>query len=295
MKKYLSMLFVAAIAAAMVSCDDKNMEEEKPLDVNDPTTVQTEHLVAYFPLESESEAIALGEGINYSKKGGAAAFVPGVRGNAYSNSAADCKNFSYLDFALTSENPFKKMSSFTMSAWVKSPVPNDGSPAMLSINAGDGGMGSLLVMYEGWGCNTDSLYVKTYLYNTRTEWKGQDLGLSNVAFTTDKWFHLVYSYNEATSMMTLYSNGQFVAESGRWGGPADEEGNQEALGQLILDPAMTNLYIGAWWNNIDGTHADTWRSSFPGSVDEIRFWDVALTPEEVEDLYTKEVLKADAL
>ena len=58
---------------------------------------------------------------------------------------------------------------------------------------------------------------------------------------------------------------------------------------------MTNLYIGAWWNNVDGTHADAWRTSYPGSVDEIRIWDVALTPEEIEDLYTKEVTKADKL
>jgi hypothetical protein len=30
-------------------------------------------------------------------------------------------------------------------------------------------------------------------------------------------------------------------------------------------------------------------------VDELRVWKVALTPEEVTDLYTKEVIKADAL
>lgn len=294
MKKYLSILSAVAVAAAMVACEKDGNGDANKVDVNDPSTVQTEHLVAYFPLESEAKAVELGKDITFSKKGGSAAFVEGVRGKAYANSAADCKVFSYLDFKLGANNPFKTMSSFTMSAWVKSPVPNDGSPAMLSINAGDGGMGSLLVMYEGWGCNTDSLFVKSYLFNTRTEWKGQDLGLSNVAFTTDKWFHLVYSYNEATSMMTLYSNGQFVAESGRWAGP-EVDGKQEGLGKLILDPAMSNLYIGAWWNNLDGTHADAWRSSYPGSVDEIRFWDIALTPEEIEDLYTKEVTKADKL
>ena len=69
----------------------------------------------------------------------------------------------------------------------------------------------------------------------------------------------------------------------------------KSLGQLVLDPAMKNLYIGAWWNNLDGTHGDGWRTSFPGMVDELRVWKVALTPEEVADLYTKEVTKADRL
>ena len=290
------MLCAAATAAALViSCSEKENGDDNKIDADDPATVKTENLVAYFPLDSESDAVALGEGITYSKKAGAAGFVKGVRGNAYSNTSADCKNFSYVDFALAANNPFKSMTSFTMSCWVKMPVPNDGSPAMVSLNGGDGGMGNLLIMNEGWGCNSDSLYVKAYLYNSRTEWKGQDIGLANAGFTTDKWFHLVYSYNEKDSKMTLYSNGQFVADSGRWAGPADAAGNQEGLGQLVLDSSMKNLYIGAWWNNLDGTHADTWRSSFPGSVDELRIWNVALTPEEVLDLYTKEVTKSDNL
>jgi transcription elongation factor len=150
-------------------------------------------------------------------------------------------------------------------------------------------------MFEGWGCNSDSLYVKPYLYNTATNWKGQDFGLNNANFTTDKWFHLVYSYNENDSKMSLYSNGAFVADSERFADSVQADGTQPGLGKLKLDPAMKNLYIGAWHNNTDGTHADAWRSSFSGSVDEIRIWNVALTPEEIEDLYTKEVVKADGI
>lgn len=296
MKKYLSMLFAAATAVALtVACDNNDNGGEKPIDKDDPATVQTEHLVAYFPLESESDAVALGEGISYNGKGGAAAFVAGARGNAYANSAADCKNFSYLDFKLAANNPFKTMTSFTVSAWVKSPVPNEGSPAMLSLNGGDAGMGNLLIMNEGWGCNSDSLYVKAYLFNSKTNWKGQDIGLANAGFTTDRWFHLVYSYNENTSKISLYSNGHFVADSERFADGVQEDGTQPLLGQLVLDPAMTNLYVGAWFNNIDGTHADTWRTSFPGTVDEIRIWNTALTEEEILDLYTKEVTKSTGL
>ena len=295
MKKYLSILFAAATAVALIASCEKNGDNGgATLDANDPGTVKTENLIAYFPLESETNAVEA-VGIKYSKKAGAAGFVNGMRGKAYSNTAADCKVFSYLDFALEANNPLKSMSSFTISAWVKMPVPNDGSPAMLSVNAGDGGMGSLLIMNEGWGCNADSLYVKAYLFNTATNWKGQNLGLNNAKFTTDKWFHLVYSYNENDSKMSFYSNGAFVADSEHFADGVQADGSQPKLGKLVLDPAMSNLYIGAWFNNLDGTHADTWRSSFPGTLDELRIWNVALTPEEIEDLYTKEVVKADGI
>ena len=290
------MLFAATIAAAMfTACSKDSSKDEGKVDQNDPATVRTENLIVYLPLESEDKAVELGEGVTYSKKGGSASFTKGVRGNGYSNSAADCKTFSFLEFALGSTNRIKDMGSFTISAWVKSPKPNEGSPAMFSIDGGDPGMGSLLIMNEGWGCDADSLYMKTYLYNTATEWKGQDLGFSNVNFTTDKWFHFVYSYNEEDSAISQYSNGQFVVSSERWAGPQPEGGEQPKLGKLTLDPNMAHLYIGAWFNNTDGSHSDTWRSSYPGMVDEVRIWNVALTEEEIMDLYRKEVSKADNL
>ena len=296
MKKYLSILFAAATAVALIASCEKNGDNGgATLDANDPGTVKTENLIAYFPLESETNAV-VADGITYSKKAGAASFVKGMRGNCYTNASKECRNISYLDFALAEKNPLKTMTSFTISAWVKMPVPDADAPSLLNIDAGDGYMGNLNIMFEKWGCNADSLYVKAYLYDSADEWKGQDLGLSRAGFTTDKWFHLVYSYNENDSKITLYSNGTFIADSGRWGGPADANGeNQPALGKLVLDPAMKHLYIGAWSTNLDGTADEAGRSSYAGLVDELRIWNVALTPEEIEDLYTKEVVKADGI
>lgn len=296
MKKYLSFLFTAATAVALIVACDKNGNGDNNggLSPDDPATIKSENLIAYFPFESEAEAVKTGTGISYSKKAGAAGFVKGIRGNAYANTAADVANFSYLEFNLAENNTIKDMSSFTLSCWVKSPAPTD-SPAMFSINGGDANMGSLLIMYEGWGCNADSLYVKPYLFDAGSrEWKGHDIGLANANFTTDRWFHLVYSYNEVDSKISLYANGKFVADNGRWAGP-EVDGQQEPLGKLELDAAMSKLYIGAWFNNLDGTHSDGWRKSYPGSMDELRIWNTALTLEEIESLYRKEVLIADGI
>lgn len=297
MKKYLSMLFAAATAAALVlSCTEKGDDNGGDnIDADDPSTVKTENLVAYFPLESESNAVELGEGISYSKKAGAAGFVKGVRGNCYSNTSAKSDNFSYLDFALADKNPFKTIGNFTISAWIKASHNYDGAPAVISMNGGDGGMGNLDVMLEG-GKNVDSLDVKFYLFNDKSSaWKGQDVRISNAGFTTDKWFHFVCMYDSATSEMKLYANGQFVTSSIRYSDGVQTDGTQPLLGNHGFKSDMKNLYFGAWWNNLDGTHGDTWRSSFPGLLDEVRVWNVALTDAEVLDLYTKEVVKADNL
>ena len=61
MKKYLLILFAAATAASLViSCEKDGDKDGGKIDADDPATFQTEHLVAYFPLESESKAVELG-------------------------------------------------------------------------------------------------------------------------------------------------------------------------------------------------------------------------------------------
>ena len=54
---------------------------------------------------------------------------------------------------------------------------------------------------------------------------------SKVKINYDDINTIIAAYNELK--MTLYSNGQFIADSGRWAGPADADGNQEQLGQLV--------------------------------------------------------------
>ena len=72
MKKYLSFFCSAAAAVAMIVACDNNGKNNggTQVDPEDPSSVKAENLVAYFPLESESNAVALGQGISYSAKAG---------------------------------------------------------------------------------------------------------------------------------------------------------------------------------------------------------------------------------
>ncbi|MBE6215012.1 MAG: LamG domain-containing protein [Bacteroidales bacterium] len=298
MKKYLSILFAAATAAALaISCSEKEDDNGGKIDADDPASVKTENLIAYFPLESEAKTIESGKGITYSAKAGAASFTKGVRGNCYQNSSNDANTLSYLDFALAADNQLKSMTSFTISAWIKVGFEFDTAPAIISLNGGDPGMGSICLFLDG-AHDANGLGLKYYLFNTSTNWKGQDIQVTNEAFTPNRWLHIVYSYDESDSKIKFYADGEFIGDSVRYadGDPDGPEGpvEQPLLGKLSLGQDSSHLYFGAWWNNLDGS-GDEWRRSYPGLLDEVRIWNVALTDAEVESLYEKEVIKADGL
>lgn len=289
MKKYLSILFAAAMTAALViSCTKNGDDGKQTLSPEDPASVQTEHLVAYFPFESDSKIIDFGAGMTASKSGDCS-FVKGARGNAYQGAS---EGFSYINSALGQTNPFKTMSSFTFAMWVKSAHNYPGAPCLISFNGG-GDYGALNLFCE---TGTESeLKFKLIYYNTRTEWKQSDWVFQNAAFKPNEWLHLVLSYNENDSKFTIYANGVKIYDSGsRWGGP-EVEGYQPPLGAYTFDPEMTNMYIGAHFNNLDGSHVDAWRTTYPGLIDELRIYNVALTDSEVGKLFTNEVLVSDGV
>jgi len=289
MKKinHFSVLTVAALFLGMTltSCekDAKDPYEGK----TNPSTIATANLVAYFPLESVTSSISLGEGITYSKKAGAASFVVGRRGNAYKGSTSQ----AFLEYSLAATNIFKSMSEYTCAFWVKSPAPTGGAASVFSLNGGDANMGNMNFIIESQS-NADSLALKPYLFNSTTNWKGQDLWSFNKAYSSDKWVHIVSSYNKTTSTMSLYANGLLIATSIRY---ADGEVNgvQPKLGALTFGTSMTKFDIGAWPKLAAGTATDSWMVYFPGTLDELRIYNKALTVTEVKALYDAEVTVID--
>lgn len=246
-----------------------------------PSTIAAANLVAYFPFESETASIDKGAGITFNKKGGAASFAVGRRGNAYKGATTK----AYLEYDVASTNLFKSMTEFTMGAWIKTPSAN-GAADIFRLNGGDSFMGNLVLMLEG-GSNADSLDIKGYLFNSATEWKGQDIRKAHKSFLSDKWVHIAYSYNKSTSTMTLYANGLPVATSVRFAS-GEVNGVQPPLGPLTFGTDMTKILIGAWAQQIDGP-GDDWMKFYPGLLDELRIYDKALTNIEMKALYDAEI------
>jgi hypothetical protein len=284
--KKLNFISVLAVVALIVGVSFSSCKTEEPdpyAGKTNPSTIAASNLVAYFPLESATAAVETGTGITYGKSSGAATFAVGRRGNAYKGSTAA----GYVEFNLAATNAFTSMSEYTYAAWIKSPKPTNGAAAAFSLNGGDANMGNLDFIIES-GSNADSLALKSYLFNSATNWKGQDFYLHNKAFLSDKWVHIVSSYNKATSTMTYYANGVLVKTQIKF---ADGEvaGVQPKLGALTFGTGMTKLDIGAWWKLAAGTATDAWMVYYPGMIDEIRFYNKALTDAEVKALYDAEI------
>jgi hypothetical protein len=284
MKKRNFFSFFAVVALLTTGLVFTSCEEEEPDPYEgktNPSTIAAANLVAYFPFESETASIEKGEGVTYLKKGGAASFAFGRRGNAYKGSTSE----AYLEYNVASTNLFKSMSEFTMGVWIKTP-PAEGAADIFRLNGGDAFMGNLVLMLEG-GSNADSLDIKAYMYNSTTEWKGQDIRKMHRSFLSDRWVHIVFSYNKTTSTMTLYANGLPVATSIRYAGPKVGE-VQPLMGNLTFESGMTKIHIGAWAQLLDGTGQD-WMKFYPGLLDELRIYNKALTDTEVKALYDAEI------
>lgn len=284
MKKlnFIGLFAVVALLASVSFTSCKEKEEPDPYEgKTNPSTIAAANLVAYFPFESETASVELGNGITYTKKAGAASFAVGRRGNAYKGATTQ----AYLEYAVASTNVFKTMSEFTMGAWIKTP-PAGGAADIFQLNGGDSFMGNLVLMLEG-GSNADSLDFKGYLFNSATEWKGQDIRKAHKGFLSDKWVHVVFSYNKATSTMTLYANGMSVATSVRFSGPKNND-SQPPLGALTFGSDMNKILIGAWPQLVAG-NGDSWMKYYPGMLDELRIYNKALTDAEVKALYDAEI------
>lgn len=276
MKK--SFVFAALSAMVLFASCDKNGKDDPKIDPKDPASVAKEALVAYLPFETE--AIGTAKSLTLDKNQGVT-FTKGRRGNCYQGAEG-----AYITYNIGADSPFKTMTGFAISAWVK--APGNSAAGILTINGGDPTMSNVMLFVDGWNGETGTLAMKGYLYNEPTTWKGQDLRVDNEAFPIDKWFHIVFQYNGETSTMALYANGQMIADSIRYADGVQGDGTQPLLGNLHLAQDMTQLIIGCWPKNISGG-ADDWMKNYTGNIDELRIYNRALTDEEIQTLYNNEV------
>lgn len=319
MKK--TFLMIAAVAAAFMfaSCDKNGKEGGKDSDKSE-VTINAKNLIVYMPFDDAAKPMTIGEGLTFKGKSGKADFVKGQKGKAYSNTGNSTNSEAYLTFDIAANSPVRKMTSFTISTWVKAPlgVWNEAGDSkagcLLGFNQGDAAqMGALDILVENGG-NADNLNMKIYLWSAceecmKSHWNGQSFDLNQVipgsdpqekaiipGCTTDKYFHFVYTYDEATSTMAMWANGKLLFDSVRWAAPAPEVGEQPALGPFVLDPKCDKLYIGAWALQVEDAEKASgkgWMGYYQGACDELRIYNKAFTADEVATLYKQEIKALD--
>jgi hypothetical protein len=284
--KKLNIWLFAIIAGvsmtAMTSCsDDDDNTDDTGTGKTDPSTIAADNLIAYFPFEDAVNP-EIGTGITYASKGASTSFPTGQRGKAFQGKD---DGTSFLVYSLASGNKLVAAKEYTLAFWLKEPKEKN-ARGIFFVNGGDGNMGSLGLFTDNSNIFTgDSINIKSYLYNTSTEWKGQDY--VSHAYLQNTWTHVVALYRKETSTIELYANGVQVASNARFASDVDADGNQPPLGALTLDNASTKIYFGKWH---DEGLAQDWKKPSGAAIDEFRIYDKALTAEEVENLYKAEVL-----
>ncbi len=284
-------LLIAALISSFIACKkDKNNDDNGNTIINDPANVAKDNLVAYFPFDGDGiEKVNNIAPLTITSQ---VKFTAGQRGQSYQGDS-----LAYMIYDLPSTNRITNMRGFTLSLWIKVPkianaVPP--IPVIFQINGTtDPVWGNFAFGQER--SDMDSINFHFFFYNDSAAIvKGQHIVYSNPGFPAATWMYLTVSYDSATSKFYIFVKGLRLAIPetivNRTGD--DPANGGKPLGSLIFNNA-TQMVVGTWWNLATGGATvqteNPWMGYFKGQMDELRFYNRALTDAEVLTLYNAEV------
>ena len=290
--------------------DDQNPDNQEPGKTELPK-VETcsENLVLWISFDNDN-LIEKGEGLSFKENKGDAAIKTGFIGKGWVNNAKDNKAMAYSKFDVAGDNVFKKIEKVTMTAWVKAePEKSKIKGCLFSLNGGrltDGGphdFPAMNVYFDNFG--------ETEIEETgeKEPWQQingrfimhdqmgaeQNLWLDSAlkGFVYGDWFHLAVTYDKDITVEDEEEGGAVAKDQVRI------YINAEPLIALTFDARIpfNNLvtefsnafYVGGWSTYIEGDSVQDWQNYWAGAIDEIRFFDKALSEEEVLALYKEEL------
>jgi len=203
----------------------------------------------------------------------------GIHGTAVQLSQGNAlKYISANDFAATAK-------SFTLAFWLKSPeVPHSNPQFVMSLVDKDYWHNSgmfVLFDHDGAGSTADSAAVSFVVKDDWYVFHNKD---RIPKIYDQQWHQLVFSYDQTTSKLTTYVDGQALT-----GLSTDATGPSGSLlsGPLNLTPtSVSNLIVGGWNKHaaIEGP-TDSWIDNFPGRIDQFRLYNKALSASDVLALF----------
>jgi hypothetical protein len=223
-----------------------------------------------------------------------ATFGTGVKGQAVTFTNG------YALYPVISKLNLTNFGSITVSAWVK--VDNNGSTAsnVFSLTQGtaaqsDWNTGLVnMVIETGHPKSSDDtlvLHPSYGTYNTGSLQLGDninDFGVRETDFKTvhgtNQWVQYVMRYNAADSTIDVFANGVVVS---------NKNFRKRNTGPLALPTTGAQALIGAFANSNTGfasSAVQPWQGLFNGSIDELRFYNTALSDADISSLYQLELV-----
>lgn len=268
-KRYLAVLGLASVM--LFSCDKKERPAlgDYPQDANPPGGPLK--FYAAFDGTTDDPLMNAVDSIraNFAATNPLAS-ADGISGKSIQGTGSDAVKYS-------NANDFKSATSCAISFWVNNTV-NPNTELYFS-----------LVDKDYWHASSAFLLVEhaaidkcTFKFALQDHW----VEYTNQSFTKPlfdgNWHHLVFSYDETTSKLSIYFDGAEVPTPGTQGNFTT---GGAPMGALNLQNAA-NLVIGGWNKHaaVDGP-TDDWIKGFSGKMDQFRLYGKALSASEVLALY----------
>lgn len=272
MKSYKNYLTVLGLASVMLfSCDKKERPAlgDYPVDANPPGG-PLKFYAAFDgtttdPLMNAVDSIRA----NFASANPLAS-ADGISGKAIQGTGSEAIKYS-------TANDFKNATSCAISLWVNNTV-NPNTELYFSLADKDYWHQSsafLLVEHAA----VDKCTFKFALMDHWVEYTNQSFAKP---LFDGNWHHLVFSYDETTSKLSIYFDGAEVPTPGTQG---NFTSGGSPLGALNLKNGA-NLILGGWNKHasVDGP-TDDWIKAFSGKMDQFRLYGKALSASEVLALY----------
>jgi hypothetical protein len=208
-------------------------------------------------------------------------FINGISGKAIQGASTKDKAIRY-----PSANDFAQSTSFTISYWMKSTPATDGEPEFIfSLPSKDYWHESaLFLLIEKGGPDAGNstptqMAAKLAIQDHWVEFIGNNR-LPNVL--NGAWHHLAFVYDQATSKLTTYVDGQLFNNTS----PTTTVMNGSNPRGPLSFRNVSNFVIGGWNKHADVSGpGDSWIHSYSGGMDQFRLYNKALTATEVQALF----------
>lgn len=270
--QYISKLICGLlIGITFASC--QKMDRPAMNIIPDDTARINGPLQLYLPFEDD-----LTDSAQYNKasEAGTFSFIEGPKGKAYKGTAN-----SYLQYPLPQR--LADAGSFTISFWMNTAKHTGGAQGIFVLpNTGDF-WGNVFAIVEGNDSPTDnSMLLKFTFMGNWIEFNGNN-GLSRLPDMYGKWKHLTFTYDGTTSVFAAYLDGVKLDLPQN---VSNRTKNNTPLGALkFANPSR--FVIGGFQQHIGISGArDSWMLSYTGALDQFRVFTRALSPQEVNNLYT---------
>jgi len=214
----------------------------------------------------------------------------GIKGKAYKGSSSSFIAYSTVASSVVA------LKSITVSMWINTNPHTGGAQSLFMLPKTTDFWGNIFSMIEGTGPATTML-MKNHLQKDVTpsiSWSGQWIahdGTNVLPNMFGSWKHVVWTYNGATSIYSMYIDGQKLDLPI---GMAKRYTNDPASGGVgygdLANSDVSKFIIGGFQQHL-GTPwgaPDGWMLNYTGLMDEFRIYNAALSDNEVVALYKLE-------